>query len=155
MVYETQNMFNKQLSRLMQKIMAAEIHIKNSIEHLRSKVSVEFDAGYAAQMHGISEPKSPQSTEMTSELNRLLATLNTDNNRLVSTVIGDNDAVVKKNVITVKNIAMCLSKTNIKVNIQSKEPLQTVPIGPCTISNTQVTMLLTEQNLQLILGHMV
>ena len=140
MIHETQSMFNKQLGKLMQQVLSAEINIKNSIIQLKAKVDiVELEKVPVKDL--ISELKPTLDTDKYNLLLKLL-----DGHRIVVSKTGDMIQTDDK------SFSIKVTKSNIKVIIPMNLN-KTINIdGSWAYSNKSLTIELTEKTLQTIIG---
>lgn len=142
MIHETQSMFNKQLGKLMQQVLSAEINIKNSVDILKTKVDI---------VHTDDKDNS----EAIKDIITLFDLSPSDYNMLSSVMehMG-NTVTTTKNVIRNKDktIAIKITKSTIKMSITCKLE-DTLNIKEQWSYNGKIlTILLTEQTLQTILS---
>jgi hypothetical protein len=110
MIHETQSMFNKQLGKLMQQVLSAEINIKKSVKVLKSKVDtiVLEDDCHSVQY----------------VLSNLKVELEQDKYNLLSKILEDHTVTIAKkgNIIQTKDkkISINVTKSTIKVSILTK-----------------------------------
>jgi hypothetical protein len=140
MIHETQSMFNKQLGKLMQQVLSAEINIKNSIKVLKSKVDINI------------LECNTQSVKVV--LSNLKVELDIDKYNLLSKVLDGQSVVLKtKNIIQTndKKVSIAISKSTINVSISVKLSESLNIDEEWSYNGKAVTIALTEKTLQTIL----
>jgi hypothetical protein len=142
MIHETQAMFNKQLGKLMQQVLSAEINIKNSIKTLKSKVDVV----------GLEETKC----SIADTLSNLKVNLDTDKyNMMLKLLDGRTVAVSKtKDIIQTgdKKMTVKVTASTIKVSIVMTMSGSIEIDGDWTYNGKILTIELTEKTLQTIIN---
>lgn len=141
-IHETQSMFNKQLGKLLQQVLSAEINIKKSIDILKAKVDIvhvnDKDNDEAIKDIIASFDLS------TSDHNMIYSVMEYMGNMVTTT---KNSIINKDKTITIK-----FTKSTIQVSIACKLN-DTLSIGgPWSYNGKVLTILLTEQTLQTILS---
>ena len=131
LIYETQNIVNKQFSKLTQGIMAAEIQIKDSFNTLKSLCTVE-DIEYK-----------------TLDLSSVL--IEESHKNMIQTVIYKKNAIIHNNIIKCQNITFKLGKTGkvLKVSIET-ENMSKIPVGVWSYTNKILNMPLNDHNLNIV-----
>lgn len=142
MIHETQSMFNKQLGKLMQQVLSAEINIKNSIEVLKSKVDViDIEDTHGHSIKNI--------------LSNLKIGLDEDKYNMLSKLLDGRIVTISKtgNVIQTKdnNISIKVTKSTVKVSIVTKLTKSLEIDEPWSYNGKVVTIALTEKTLQTIM----
>jgi hypothetical protein len=141
MIHETQTMFNKQLGKLMQQVLSAEINIKNSIKVLKSKVDVV----------GLDEIKC----SIADALSDLKISLDTDkHNMLLKLLEGKTVSISKtKNIIQTsdKKISVKVTASTLNVSIIINLSKSVDIDGEWSYNGKILTIELTEKTLQTII----
>jgi hypothetical protein len=141
MIHETQSMFNKQLGKLMQQVLSAEINIKNSIKVLRSNVEVICMEDSNCSVKDI--------------LSNLKIGLDTDKyNMLLKLLDGYAIAISKTgDVIQIKDkeISIKVKKSTIKVSITMELTGSIAIDGMWSYNGKVLTIMLTEKTLHTIM----
>lgn len=144
-INETQTMFNKQLGKLMQNILSAEINIKNSVDVLKSKVDV---LGICAKG--------------SSDIKQVLLPFSLEENMYSMVTILLNAAVTAGNTIDVFNDVVRLSNKKLLVKMTKTTvmvSLQTILTSSLDIGEERwkydgktLSLKLTERTLSIILS---
>lgn len=139
MIHETQAMFNKQLGKLMQQVLSAEINIGNSIRFLKSKVDIVCLEDMC-------------STDAISDLN---ISLDTDKYNILSKLLDGRTVAVSKPANTIqtkdKMLSIKVTKSTIKVTIVMKLSKSIEIDGQWSYNGKALTVELTEKTLHTIM----
>lgn len=146
MIHETQGMFNKQLGKLMQQVISAEINIKNSVRVIKSKIDIV-------------EVKPNVECSIKDIISDLKIDLDTDNYNMLLKILDGRHIVVSKSGDTIqtknKDLSVKLTKTNIKVSIAIILKNTIVINGIWTYNGKILVVELTEKTIQTILDLLV
>lgn len=141
MIHETQAMFNKQLGKLMQQVLSAEINIGNSVRLLKSKVDVVC-LDDQCSVKGV--------------ISNLKVSLNTDKYNILSKLLDGRTVAVSKSGNTIqtkdKKLSVKVSKSTIKVSIAMKLTKSVEIDGQWSYNGKALTVELTEKTLQTIMA---
>ena len=143
MIHETQAMFNKQLGKLMQQVLSAEINIKNSVRLLKANVDV---IGLGESMSGCS---------IKDAISNLKISLDTDKYNILSKLLDGKTVAVSKSGNTIqtedKKLSIKVTKSTIKVSIVMKLDKSVEIDGEWSYNGKLLTVELTEKTLQTIM----
>lgn len=140
MIHETQAMFNKQLGKLMQQVLSAEINIGNSVRLLKSKVDVVCLED-SCSTDAISDLKINLDTDKYNILSKLL------DGRTVSVSKSANTIQTKDKMLSIK-----VTKSTIKVSIIMKLSKSIEIDGQWSYNGKVLTVELTEKTLHTIMA---
>jgi hypothetical protein len=139
MIHETQAMFNKQLGKLMQQVLSAEINIGNSVRLLKSKVDVVCLEDMCS----------------TDAISDLKISLDTDKYNILSKLLDGRTVAVSKSANTIqtkdKMLSIKVTKSTIKVTIVMKLSKSIDIDGQWSYNGKALTVELTEKTLQTIM----
>lgn len=139
MIHETQSMFNKQLGKLMQQVLSAEINIKNSIKHLKAKV-----ANVDMEKRNVKDVISD-----------LKFSLDTDKYNLLSKLLDGRNVVVSKSGNVIQNqdktLFVKVTKSTINVTLPIKLTKSISIDGQWAYNNNSLTIELTDKTIQIII----
>ena len=138
-IHETQAMFNKQLGKLMQQVLSAEINIGNSIRLLKSKVDIVCLEDRCLD-NVISDLKISLNTDKYNILSKLL------DGRTVTVSKSGDMIQTKDNIMSIK-----VTKSIIKVSIMMKLSKSVEIDGKWSYNGKALTVELTEKTLQTII----
>ena len=146
MIHETQSMFNKQLGKLMQQVLSAEINIKNAIRVLKTKVEI------------LEVKDNTGGCSIKDVLSNINVELSSDKYNMVYKILDGRVIIMSKSRDTLhttdKKIMVKINKSVIRVSITIELKKSICIDGQWTYNGKTLTMELTEKSLHTIIDLM-